>query len=321
MSHLGWLWSYAGKKRDAYALGLIIAAFSSAMIIINPLLSQRLIDDVIIPGNTGPLPRLLITMLGVQLIRLSLRYTMIILMELNSTHTMTQARWDMYQMVQSQDYRFRSRFPTGNLMTSMTMDLDRLRHTAAWVTYQRVDAVVIFTSALSFLMFVNWRLALCLAAVTPFILYLSRRFTKRICPRFLLLRRKLTALSTAVSENIDGNRVVRAFAREEYEKDHFEKFNADFRDSGYENALISAKYQPLLEPPKPGPDHHYPGGGRPLSDTKSHDRGPVPGLLLPYLGLRRSPAYAGYAPGGFAALQRRRRDDPGGDRGTVGHWG
>jgi ATP-binding cassette subfamily B protein len=41
--------------------------------------------------------------------------------------------------------------------------------------------------------------------------------------------------------------VVKAFAREEYEKDHFEKFNAEFRDTSCGNALIVAKYQPLLE--------------------------------------------------------------------------
>jgi ATP-binding cassette subfamily B protein len=236
-----------GKKRGAYVLGLIIAGVTASMIIINPMLSRKLIDDVIIPGNTGPLPRLLITMMAVQLTRLGLRYLMIILLELGSTATMTQARQDMYRMVQDQDYRFQGRFPTGNLMTRMTLDLDRLRHTAAWVSYQFVDAVFLFTATFTFLMFVNWRLALALVSVAPVILYLSRRFMRRIGPRFVLLRQKLTALSTAVSENIDGNRVVKAFAREDYEKEHFEKFNAGFRDTSYENALIAAKYQPLLE--------------------------------------------------------------------------
>jgi len=153
----------------------------------------------------------------------------------------------MYQMVQWQDYRFLGRFPTGNLMTRMTQDLDRLRHTVAWVSYQFVDAVALFISTFTFYMFINWQLALCLVAITPFILYISRRFIKRLRPRFQLLRKILTDLGTAVTENIDGNRVVRAFAREEHEKDKFGKQNDDFRDTSYDNALIVAKYQPLLE--------------------------------------------------------------------------
>jgi ABC-type multidrug transport system fused ATPase/permease subunit len=50
-----------------------------------------------------------------------------------------------------------------------------------------------------------------------------------------------------VTENSDDNRVVRAFAQEEKEKDKFEKHNADFRDTSCGNALIVAKYQHMLE--------------------------------------------------------------------------
>jgi ATP-binding cassette subfamily B protein len=132
-------------------------------------------------------------------------------------------------------------------MTRMTQDLDRLRHTVSWITFQFVDSVILFTFAFTFLLFVNWKLALCLTAITPFILLLSRRFMKRIRPRFVLLRQKLTNLGTVVTENIDGNRVVKAFAREDYEIDRFEKHNAEFRDTSCGNALIAARYQPILE--------------------------------------------------------------------------
>jgi ATP-binding cassette subfamily B protein len=117
----------------------------------------------------------------------------------------------------------------------------------AWVSYQFIGAVALFVSTFIFYMFINWKLALCLVAITPFILYISRRFIKRLRPRFQLLRQKLTDLGTAVTENIDGNRVVKAFAREEHEKEKFEKFNGEFRDTSCGNALIVARYQPLLE--------------------------------------------------------------------------
>jgi ATP-binding cassette subfamily B protein len=186
-------------------------------------------------------------MMAVQMTRLGLRYVMVIVMEQCSTNVMTDIRRDMYETVQRQDSGFLGRFPTGNLMTRMTQDLDRLRHTVAWVSYAFVDAVVLFAFTFTFFMFVNWRLALCLVAVTPFILFISRRFLKRIRPRFQLLRQKLTELGTAVTENIGGNRVVKAFAREEHEKERFEKFNAEYRNTSCENALISARYQPLLD--------------------------------------------------------------------------
>ena len=247
MDEIKWLWGHMKGKRFIFLCGLFLAAVTAGIRVINPMLGQRVIDEVVTPGNAAPLIPLLVTMMIVQMARLCLRYLMVILMEKSSLSTMTDIRSIMYKTVQWQDFRFLGRFPTGNLMTRMTQDLEMVRHSAAWISYMIVDAIVLFISTFVFYLYLNWQLALCLVAVTPFILYISRRFVKRIRPRFRLLRQKLTDLGTAVTENIDGNRVVKAFAREEHERDHFEKFNADYRNTSCENALIAAKYQPLLE--------------------------------------------------------------------------
>jgi len=227
--------------------GLFLSVVTAGMRVINPMLGLKIIDEVIIARNTAPLIPLLIAMMAVQLARLGLFYLMIIMMEIASTDVMTNIRRDMYQTVQWQDWRFLGMFPTGNLMTRMTQDLDRLRHTVAWVSYQFIGAIALFIATFIFYLIINWQLAVCLTAITPFILFISHRFIKRLRPQFQLLRQKLTELGTAVTETINGNRVVRAFAREEHEKEKIEKHNADFRDTSCENALLAAKYQPLLE--------------------------------------------------------------------------
>ncbi|MDR0998465.1 MAG: ABC transporter ATP-binding protein/permease [Treponema sp.] len=248
MSQIKWLWNYLKGNRTGLAVGIVLSAVTSALTIVNPMLSQKLIDDVITPGNAEPLIPLLIVMFVVQVVRLSLRYIMHnVFTEPMSNTAMTVLRKDMFETTQKQDYRFLHRFPTGNLMTRVTQDLDRVRHTVSWVAIAFTDSVVIFVFAFLFLLFVNWELTLCLTAVTPLILLVSHRFTKIIRPRFVLLRQKLTDLGTAVTENIDGNRVVKAFAREDHEIEKFEVHNAEFRDVSCSNALIAARYQPILE--------------------------------------------------------------------------
>jgi ATP-binding cassette subfamily B protein len=248
MSQIIWLWNYLKGKRAGLAAGIVLSAITSAMTIINPMLSQKLIDDVITPGDAGPLIPLLVVMFVVQVTRLGLRYVMHnVFLEPMSNTAMTELRRDMFETTQKQDYRFLHKFPTGNLMTRMTQDLDRVRHTVSWVSFAFVDSVILFAFAFIFLLFVNWQLALCLTAVTPVILLVSHRFTKIIRPRFVLLRQKLTSLGTSVTENIDGNRVVKAFAREDHEIGKFEVHNAEFRDVSCGNALIAARYQPILE--------------------------------------------------------------------------
>ncbi|MDR0669581.1 MAG: ABC transporter ATP-binding protein/permease [Treponema sp.] len=248
MSQLKWLWNYLKGNRAGLVVGIVLSAITSATMIINPMLSQKLIDDVITPGNAEPLIPLLIVMFVVQIVRLGLRYAMHnLFLEPMSNTAMTVLRKDMFETTQKQDYRFLHKFPTGNLMTRITQDLDRVRHTVSWVLFAFVDSVILFVFAFVFLLFVNWELSLCLTAVTPIMLLVSHRFTTIIRPRFVLLRQKLTSLGTAVTENIDGNRVVKAFAREDHEIEKFEVHNAEFRDVSCGNALIAARYQPILE--------------------------------------------------------------------------
>ncbi|MDR2376204.1 MAG: ABC transporter ATP-binding protein/permease [Treponema sp.] len=248
MSQIKWLWNYLKGHRSGLVVGIVLSAITSAMTIINPMLSQKLIDDVITPGNAEPLIPLLIIMFVAQVVRLGLRYAMHnAFLEPMSNTAMSVLRKDMFETAQKQDYRFLHKFPTGNLMTRLTQDLDRVRHTVSYISYAFVDTVIVFLFAFIFLLFVNWELTLCLTAVTPIILLATHRFTTIIRPRFVLLRQKLTSLGTAVTENIDGNRVVKAFAREDYEIEKFEVHNAEFRDISCGNALITARYQPILE--------------------------------------------------------------------------
>ncbi|MDR0910335.1 MAG: ABC transporter ATP-binding protein/permease [Spirochaetaceae bacterium] len=247
LTQIKWLWSYIGKYKPLYIFGLFLTAITSALVIINPFLQEKLIDEVITPRNAEPLIGILVLMLCVTLARLGLRYLMVIIMEWVSTKSTTAIRANMFDVVQAQDFRFFRKLKAGNMMNRMTSDLDMMRHSVAWIVYQFVDAFALFGSSTIFLMFVNWKLALSLIAVTPIILLVSRRFVSRIRPRFVFLREKLTRLSTIVTENIDGNRVVKAFAREPYEQQIFEERNHAYRKTSVENAIISAKYNPILE--------------------------------------------------------------------------
>jgi ATP-binding cassette subfamily B multidrug efflux pump len=247
MFKLKWLWKYMGKKRHLFVIGLILSAVTCSMLIINPMLSQRLIDEVITPHNTAKLLPLLGIMLAVQMIRLTLRYIMVVCLEKNSQCMLDDVRRHMYDVIQNQDYIFYGRIRTGDLMTRMTNDLDLIRHSTAWISYVVMDSIVVFLVTIVYLLTVNAELTLYLAAITPFILLITRAFSKIINPMFVTLREKLSKLNTVAQENIAGNRVVKAFAAEEYEKRKFEEKNEDYRDMNLKTTYVGVKFQPLLE--------------------------------------------------------------------------
>lgn len=247
MFELKWLWKYMGKKRHLFVIGLILSVVTSAMLIINPMLLQRLIDEVIVPKKRDLLLPLLGAMMATEMVRLCLRYVMTICFEKNSQTMLDDVRTRMYQVIEDQDYRFFGRIRTGDLMTRITSDLDMVRHTLAWISYNITDSVVLFTVTIIYLCTVNVPLTLCMVAITPFIMLVTYLFSKKIGPMYVDLRAKLSRLNTVAQENIAGNRVVKAFAREEYEEEKFRECNEQFREKNLKTTFVGVKFQPFID--------------------------------------------------------------------------
>ena len=102
-------------------------------------------------------------------------------------------------------------------MSRMTSDTDAIRHALSWVSLQALDCVVMFIGALAMMFSIDWRLALALACVTPPLFILTRGLSKHARPLFFDIRNSLAEMNSMVEENIEGNRVVKAFVRESYE--------------------------------------------------------------------------------------------------------
>lgn len=236
-----------GEKRWLFVVGLVLAAVTSATLIINPTLTQMLIDNVITPQDTTMLLPLLGAMLAVQTVRLTLRYLMVMALEENSQHMLDRIRRKLYDVIQNQDHRFFGVFRTGDLMTRMTNDLDLVRHTTAWISYNVVDSITLFTVTLAYFFSVNAKLTLWLAITTPLILVITRIFSKIVNPMYVRLREKLSFLNITAQENIAGNRVVKAFAREDHERQRFEQANADYRNSSLATTYVGVRFQPIIE--------------------------------------------------------------------------
>lgn len=248
MFQVRWLWKNMGRKyRILYIMALTLSAVTSVMLLINPYLTSLLIDDVIIAQNPDPLIPLLAGMMAVQVTRLGMRYLMVISFEISSQHVLYNLRIRLFEVLQFQESSFFDRNRTGDLMTRLSGDLDWCRHFLSYLCYQVVDCVMMFTSTLVLLFLVNWKLTLLLLAVTPLLMIITKVYSKMVRPRFVAMRERLAEMNTAAQENIAGNRVVKAFTREEYEKDRFHTRNKEFRDANLSINKLWLSFFPFIE--------------------------------------------------------------------------
>ena len=232
MQPIRWLWGCADHKSHVRIItAMVISAVTSLMLLVNPSLTATLVDEVIIAENPEPLLGILAVMLIVKLAREGARYLMIVLLETASQNTVYSLRRTLFAKLQFQDTRFFDRNRTGDLMTRMSADLDWCRHFISYMDYAVVDCVFMFLGTLILFFCVSWKLTLCLAVVTPILMLITKLYSSKVRPLFIAMRERLSEMNTAAQENIAGNRVVRAFAREKYEEESFERRNAAFRDS------------------------------------------------------------------------------------------
>ena len=248
MFQLRWIWRNMDTAyRWRFIIGLILSAVTSVALIINPFLTAKLIDEVIIPQNPDPLIPILMGMLAVQVARQGLRYTMVVFLEKASQNVIYNLRMYLFKVLQYQEMRFFDRNRTGDLMTRLSADLDWCRHFTSYLSYVVIDSVMMFAATLTLFFIVSWQLTLLLLAVTPLLMLITRLYSKKVRPKFVAMRDRLSEMNTAAQENIAGNRVVKAFAREDYEKKRFHERNKDYLEANLDINKLWLTFFPFIE--------------------------------------------------------------------------
>ena len=242
-----WVWSYVRKYRFWMFFGLSLSVIVAALNMINPLVTGQIVDKVIRNGEHNRLVKLILIMVLCTLSKSIFRYLYQLMFEHSSQNVIRAMRQDLYAHIQTLDFPWYDKSPSGNVMTLLTSDLDAVRHFVAWVMYQIVENVLIYVFSILVLSSINWKLTLAFLVIAPFIIFLVQKFKVQIKPAHMKVRDQFAVLNTRVGENISGNRVVKAFVRENFEIERFDKENEEYKNKAVENADIRIKYTPVIE--------------------------------------------------------------------------
>ncbi|AIQ50703.1 ABC transporter ATP-binding protein [Paenibacillus sp. FSL R7-0331] len=255
MFELKWLWQNLQGNRVRYILALCLSVVGSALTIVNPYISQRIVDTFIagdhaaqnLTDKRGLLIALCLGMIGFSLLRTGLAYLTTMQYERSSQNMMYNIRIYLYNKIQGQDREYYDRNRTGDLMTKMTGDLDMVRHSMAWIFKTIIESVTIFAAAVIYFFTIDAVLTLWMLVLAPPIFIVAYIFAKRVRPMYIDLRERLSQLNTTTQENISGNRVVKAFAREAFEIEKFTDKNKNYSAANKKAALVWLDYFPYLE--------------------------------------------------------------------------
>lgn len=252
---LQWLWENMKGYHALYIFGILGTVLYNFMQLTVPYVSQEIVDLFLTGEHAADhladdrrlLYWLLAAMVILTLVRTVVVYVVCMAFEHCSQAALFRIRNFLFNKIERQDMKFYATYRTGDLMTRLTGDLDAVRHMIAWVIRSIIEAVSLVGATAVYFFIMDWRLALCLLAIAPFIFLIIVLFKNKVAPRHRALREKLSHLNTNAQENISGNRVVKAFAREDYEIEKFDRCNSDYAATNKKTALTWLSFFPYVE--------------------------------------------------------------------------
>lgn len=250
MFSIRFVWEKLKGRRWMIILGLIVSVIYSATVVINPYLSKILVDDAI-KADGGPdkdlLIKLIVIMTLVVFVRTVILFVRKVLFEMSSQSMLANIRLSIFNNIQHQELSFFDKIKSGDLVTRSLSDVNHTRHFVAYTLFTMVDTVVLFLASVILLMFVSPILTLSLLAVVPILGITSYLYSKKVAPIYRSIRNCFAQLNIDAQENISGNRVVKAFAREQYEIEKFEKASLKYKEENLKAAFAWQKIVPVIE--------------------------------------------------------------------------
>jgi ATP-binding cassette subfamily B protein len=153
----------------------------------------------------------------------------------------------LFDHIQRLSFSYHSTTPTGDLIERCTSDVDALRRFFSEQAIGVGRIVLLFIINFIALVELNAKLAWASVVVIPFILLVSMWFFKKVTQRYEKYQEQEAILSTTLQENLTGVRVVKAFARQEYEKGKFEKDNWEKFQRGRLLLIMHSLFWPLSD--------------------------------------------------------------------------
>jgi ATP-binding cassette, subfamily B, multidrug efflux pump len=239
---LAYLRSYRRESIGAVVSLILVSGANLA----TPILIGRAIDDGIGPRRLGVIFLIVGGIVGIALARGLFTFLQGYLAERASQGVAYDLRDALFERIERLSFSYYDRVQTGQLVTRLTSDVEQIRAFAGSGVVQLANAVVMLIGATALLLYLDWQLALVALAIVPVIALLLVRFVGRIRPLFREVQQTLGRLNTVLQEDLSGVRVIRAFAREDYETDRYKAVNDELLEKNLTTVRVFANNFPFV---------------------------------------------------------------------------
>lgn len=241
------LLTYVTPYKYHVACTLFLLLLGTLFRLAGPYLIKIAIDQYIEPKDYNGL-QLIVILFGAMLLgQFSIRLLQMYLMEWIGQQIMFRLRIQIFSHIQKLPLTFFDKNPVGRLVTRVTTDVDTLNELFAGGFVAIFGDIFTLSGIVIVLLKMNWRLALAIFSVLPFLAYTTFFVRTRMRNSFRQIRIRIAKINAFLQENITGMSIVQLFNRE---KKHFQKFdelNKSHLDAYLQTIFYFSLFFPLMQ--------------------------------------------------------------------------
>ncbi|MFD3836408.1 ABC transporter ATP-binding protein [Streptomyces sp. NPDC058642] len=236
--------TYLRPYRKPIALLVVLQFLQTCATLYLPTLNADIIDSGVVKGDTGYILSFGALMIGISLVQVVCNIGAVYYGARTAAALGRDVRAAVFDRVQSFSSREVGHFGAPSLITRTTNDVQQVQMLALMTFTLMVSAPIMCVGGIVLALGLDVPLSAVLVAVVPVLGVCVTLIVRRLRPLFRAMQVRLDTVNQVLREQITGNRVIRAFVRDDYEKDRFRRANAELT----EMSLGTGKYLALMFP-------------------------------------------------------------------------
>lgn len=241
------LFRYFKRYSFLYLIALLAMSAGTMLDQAAPLIVQHIIDDVLIAKRMEVLNFLLLGILGIGVGRCIFQYTKEYACDYAGSKIASEVRINLFQKIQSLSANFFDGINSGELMSRVKDDVDRIWDIAAFMGILMAEVFIRTVTTILFMVRINWQLALIPIVGMIGSGVIAIMMEKQLDDLYGAVMQEGSEMNNTAAENLAGVRTVKAFAREGFEIAKFHKHNQKFYELNIDLSRVFVKYNPMIQ--------------------------------------------------------------------------
>ncbi len=241
------LFRYFKRYSFLYLIAIVAMTAGTLLDQAAPLIVQHIIDDVLIAKKMEVLNFLLLGILGIGVGRCIFQYTKEYSCDYAGSKIASEVRINLFQKIQSLSANFFDGINSGELMSRVKDDVDRIWDIAAFMGILMAEVFIRTVTTIIFMVRINWQLALIPIVGMIGSGVIAIMMEKQLDDLYGAVMQEGSEMNNTAAENLAGVRTVKAFAREGFEIAKFHKHNQKFYELNIDLSRVFVKYNPMIQ--------------------------------------------------------------------------